>query len=400
MTLALALALPAFAAPGDIPESPPSDAPAPVDAPTPPDAPLDAGTPEVPDAPTPPRAPRGAKVVMNQRVEVTQMASDLFLMAQEARTSADVADNAFIMAQTYEQVGTIHGDLFVMAETVVLDGPIEGDVYALADRVEITDNAEILGTVQVGAGSLELSGPIAGDLSAEVGRLVIASPVAGDVKINVEELDVRKGAVIGGDLTYSSSTENPELEAMVGGEVEYTFTPVELDSEEPEEEEEEAGSVIGAMVWWAGMRGWGFFTKLLVGSVLLLIGGERIAAIGRRAVSHPGQSLGMGFVVGAALPVASLLALATVVPFPLGLLGFAVWFISLYVAQIFAAQAIGDMLLKRVQPDAVGNPYLSLAIGLVPLILLCALPWLGTLAWIAATLLGLGAMWSTLRSNA
>jgi hypothetical protein len=145
------------------------------------------------------------------------------------------------------------------------------------------------------------------------------------------------------------------------------------------------------------MRTWGWLTKFMVGALLLFVGGERVAAVGRRIVSHPGQALGLGFVTACVLPTASLLALAFVVPFPLGVLGFTAFAVALYVGQLFAAHAAGDAILRQLRPGAVGAPLLSLAVGLVPLILLGAIPWIGGLVWLVATLAGLGAVVATVR---
>ena len=124
------------------------------------------------------------------------------------------------------------------------------------------------------------------------------------------------------------------------------------------------------------------------------------AGVGRELADRPGASLGLGFVAACVLPVASTLALVTIVPFPLGILGWTAFFVLLYVAQLFAAQAVGDAILKRARPEAVGSPYVSLAVGLVPLVLLVAVPWVGSLAWVLATLAGLGALTLRLRDRA
>jgi len=384
MTLALALIAPALA----------QDAPALPEAPEAPEAPQ---APAIPEAPTPRLKPF---VDADQRVVIEEPASDLFLMGQDVSLRGGVGDNAFVLAQSLDVTSPVAGDLFAMGEDLVIADVITGDVYAMGETVRIKPGARVLGSLTIAAGELIIEGPIAGDVSGQVGRVVLAAPIAGDVQLQAGEIAVESGAAIGGDLDYVAGARAADLEAVVGGDIDFEEGHDEIEIEIEAPVEEESGSMLGSIVWWGTMRGWGFLTKLLVGCVLLLIGGERMAAVGRRVVSHPGQSLGVGFITLCVLPVASTLALLTVVPFPLGLLGFAALGGLLYVSQIFAAQALGDALLRLIQPDAIGSPYLSLAIGLVPLIALCSLPWLGTFAWMGATIVGTGALWSVIRSEA
>ncbi|MFT7520029.1 MAG: hypothetical protein ACI9MC_002173, partial [Kiritimatiellia bacterium] len=60
-------------------------------------------------------------------------------------------------------------------------------------------------------------------------------------------------------------------------------------------------------------------------------------------------------------------------------------------------QALGDVILRRFRPDAWGSPVLSMVVGLVPLVLLMSLPWIGGLVWIAVMLLGFGAIFLAAR---
>ncbi len=344
---------------------------------------------------------RAARMLADQRVEVKGGANDLFVLAQDARLRAPVDDNAFVLAQDVSIDAPMSGDVYAMGESVEIDAPVVGDVYAMGGRVEILEGGAVSGNVIVAAGEVVLRAPIAGDVSIQSGHVELAAPIAGDVELEVGEVVVGSGATIAGSLDYASPQRNAELERRVSGDVTHTIKEVEPEEFDTALEdlhvEEEESSILADTLWWGGMRGWGFLTKLLVGFVLLVVGGNRMASVGRQVAANPGKSLGIGFIAACVLPMASFVAIATVVPFPLGLLGFATFGILAYVGQIFAAQAVGDFLLKRFQPDAIGSPYLSLAIGLVPLIALCALPWLGNLAWLAFTCAGIGGLWSVLR---
>jgi len=339
---------------------------------------------------------------MDQNVTVDQPANDLFAMGQSVSVDAIVGDNAFVMAQNLDVTQPVNGDLYAMGQVVTIDAEVSGDVYAMGAQVVVTPNGKVGGDLRGGAEALFILGPVAGDLDAGAGLIRLEAPVGGDADLEFGEVLIAGQGAIAGDLDYASVAQSSALESVAAGEVQWTEQVVEVQTEEGTVvvESEEESSLLAETVWWSGMRFWGFLTKFMVGAVILALGGDRVAAIGRRITTHPGQSLGVGFVAAALLPVASTLALATVIPFPLGLLGFAVFGIALYVAQLFAAQAIGDLVLRRFRPGAIGNPILSLAVGLGPLVLLCAIPWLGNLAFFGATFLGMGAMWAAVRGQA
>jgi len=100
------------------------------------------------------------------------------------------------------------------------------------------------------------------------------------------------------------------------------------------------------------------------------------------------------------LPVVSLLACVTILPLPLGMLGFLLFAALLFVGQLVTAQAVGDEILRRFRPGTWGSPVMSMAVGLVPLALLASVPWVGGLVWLSATVAGGGAIWLQVRELA
>lgn len=364
------------------------DVPAVPEAPALPTVPSPTDIPSVATPPRPPAIPSRASAAATR---------DEFGMNEVVDITDEVPDNAFLMGREVNITAPIGGDVFSMAETVVIDQPIAGDVYAMGATVRVTETGSIGGNLTVFAGELVLNGPVGGSLRAEVGELTLTAPIAGNASLSTERLTLESTAHIAGDLDYRSSAPFPALEQATAGEVEHTLELPELQDTDTIAEEDEEPGLIGQAVWWSGMRVWGYVTKFLVGALLLFVGGSWLGSAGRRIHSEPGKALGVGAVTLAVVPLLSTLALITVVPFPLGLLGLSVFAILLYIGQLFAAQALGDVLLRRFQPDALGAPWISLAVGLVPLMLLMALPWVGSLVWLVATVFGIGGLVNALR---
>lgn len=388
ITLVLAQALAQSApAPPEVPVLPATPVPAEV-----------AAMPEAPAVPAVPSVPLAPRAFLDQALTVNVPTNDLFAMAQDIDITSSVGDNAFVMGESLVVSAPVSGDLFGMGSKVTIDAPVAGDVYAMGATVEITENGSVGGSLTVGAGELIVLGPVGGHLQAEVGRAVLGSSIAGDATLTAGSIDTLEGVAIAGTLVYESPDVSSDLERHTKGRVDYTRhveDVVEVDlTPEPE------SSWMGSAMWWSGMRLWGYLTKLMVGTLIFLVGGAAAARVGRELSERPGASVGIGFVLSALLPAVSLLALVTILPFPLGLFGFTVFAVALYLGQIFAAQALGEVILRRLQPDAIGSPYISLAVGLLPLMALFAVPWIGNLAWLLATFAGIGALGLRIRGRA
>ena len=182
------------------------------------------------------------------------------------------------------------------------------------------------------------------------------------------------------------------IDEVVGGTVSFTQAVEPEEGPTFEEEEEPAGFVSSALsaIGWAR---WSYLSKLIVGFSFLLLFGEAAGRVARSLLDQPARAFGLGFVALCVLPVASTAAMITLLPLPLGVLGWLAFGVLLYGAQILAAQALGDQILRSLRPGALGSPYISMAVGLAPIVLLSYLPWIGTLSWLAATIAGVGALW-------
>ena len=85
----------------------------------------------------------------------------------------------------------------------------------------------------------------------------------------------------------------------------------------------------------------------------------------------------------------------TFVGLPLALISLALWAIALYVGKLFAAVAVGDMLLRRNnsgEKSYAPNVYGALAIGLAIYYLLTLMPVISFFVSLGATAVGLGGL--------
>ena len=354
-------------------------------------------------------------------VQFDEPRDDVFGMGDTVEISAHVSDNAFAMARQVLVQAPIGGDLMAMGETLLIDSAVGGDVYAMGADVLVSENGSVGGDMHGVARTLELLGPVGGDLMAGAGEVILGSTVGGDAVLEVGEISFRDGGRIGGDLVYESPRRTEAAEGRVGGDIEYVrvrsdgsdgivvnidaddFESGEwMDDHEPEPTtafQRYVAQPIGALMEWTSWRLWAYFIYLLVGFAMFALGGTSTSSLAHRVRDTPAESLGIGFVTFLGLPLASLLCIVFIIPFPLGILGLMTWGLMLFVGQIVVAQLIGDLILRQFRPDAVGSPYISLAVGLAPTVFVWGLPWIWVIASFVMSLLGMGAITVALRPS-
>ena len=141
----------------------------------------------------------------------------------------------------------------------------------------------------------------------------------------------------------------------------------------------------GRVVSWFLLLGF-----LAVGILWLLIFPRQSMEAADTLVAQPLASLGLGFALLVATPVAALLLFLTLIGLPAGsvLLGF--YLILLYLSPIPVALWLGRRVLQLLRISE--NPHLIIAFifGAFLLRLLFLLPWIGFLTCFLATVVGLG----------
>jgi hypothetical protein len=243
----------------------------------------------------------------------------------------------------------------------------------------------IAGYALLAGGKLDLEGRIEGDLKAAGGRIRLAGIVAGDVDLTGGRITLTPTARVGGKLVYRSRSE---VEIPPGAVVEGGIERRRAEGFEPS-----IWTIVGLGIgaWITILLGLGLIGLLLQGAVPDLVAGAT-----RSLALRPWPSLGLGFALLVAVPVASNILLFTIIGIPLAFLSYALfavllagapvvvaYWVGLRLARSFAWSYEGEGLLRRALWTLVGLLLLGL-IGIVPL--------LGFLIVMLALAMGLGAV--------
>ena len=355
-----------------------------------------------------------------------------------------IADDLVIAASELVIDGRIEGDLIAAAETITINGVVTGDVIAAANRItiagmveddvrlaagELTLQAEAgIGDDMTGAAGMVLIAPasqIGGDLAVAGGdvtvrgavarradvasqQLVLGGPVGDAVVVYADAVAVEAAARIGGMLT-AHTPEPPSVAsgAQLGG-------MTHIKTERADTGEHAAPPAGGALeVLFAFLRQ--LATLLLVGAVLVWLLPVRLARLADGVVQQPGPTLLAGALAAAALVLGgSSLLLVTIIGgvvfgmltladlagavVATGIVALAAVIVASIivggmVAPVVVGYGVGRGLIARLRPAWLEQRLAPLAIGVLLLSLLLAVPWVGVLAALLTLVFGLGALW-------
>jgi len=309
---------------------------------------------------------------------------DLWAVGREVTVNGTVNGSIVAAAETINVNGDVAHAARLAGETLNIRGDVGGDLIAFCSAANIASTAEIGGDLLVGAGNVRIDALIEGDVKGGAGEVTITNGVRGNVELEVDNLTVASTANIEGDLTYTSENE-AEIEsgAQVGGTT--THQPVE---------EEPAKAALGAGIAATAMgKVVAFLMILVVGIIIILIMPRRIVSMADSIRMYPLPSLGWGAVILFATPIAAIIVCFTVIGIPVGLIALAVYGIGIYLSQLPVALLIGRLIIRRsTEVESKGLLVGALALGLVILVILRLIPFLGFWVGLATALFGLGAV--------
>ena len=303
---------------------------------------------------------------------------DLAAVSRVIRVDGRVDGDLVAAAASIDLRGPVGDSTRIVGQSLYVDTVIDGDLLAAAEELVVTEDARIAGRVAAAGSRVEIDGTVEDNVRLGGGEIVIRGTVHGDAEVVADRLDLAPGARITGDLEYRGRTPlSAEAATRVEGAVRY----------DPQADESEARGTRWGLLFWF----WQVLAALLTGGVVV---GLCRGVVQQLAASIAEQTLFgalLGFAAFLLVPVAAGIAMATLVGLPVGLAAALLFGLALYAAKLATAVWMGDRLLGLAgRPGA--SPHAAMALGVVVLYLLFAVPWVGGLFWLAATWLGLGAM--------
>lgn len=296
---------------------------------------------------------------MENRTELSNsIKGDLYIMSNSANISSDIIEgNAFIMADNVNISGNIYGSVFIMANHVEISGKLE-NAYIMANTVNIAETAEVERDIKSGANTFNLKGIIYRNLSVAANNINIDENISG---INVF-----------GKLDYNGKLNANE--SQIAGEI----TEVEL----PEIEINKTAVVVSTFTDFVVK----IITALVVIALIVYISNYKYENKDIKPVEYV-KDIAWGVLYLIMIPVISVVLMITIIGIPLGIVGFILYFLSLYIAIPVTSIEISNLILKE-NNTKIKNIFVALAI-FVGFKIIGYIPSIGELIRFLAVLFGL-----------
>ncbi|WP_370574882.1 hypothetical protein, partial [Methanomethylovorans sp.] len=155
--------------------------------------------------------------------------------------------------------------------------------------------------------------------------------------------------------------------------------------------EEELGAFV--FLWWIAS----YLALVLIGLVALAIWPDRMQRLARKTSERPGKAFLTGIVIVIAAFLISVLFMLTVIGIPFGLIILILTIILLYVAKIITGLWLGKWMFAKM--GRAQRPWVELVSGLFVLLLVSAIPIIGWLVSLVATLIPVGNLAEEIRRH-
>ena len=318
----------------------------------------------------------GDHVAINEPVD-----GDVIAAGGDVDINSEVSGDILVFGGHVKLAGKGSQDVYIAGGDIAIGGEIADDLRVAGGDVHIGKTAQIGGDVNVAGGSVTIAGDVKGAVEVVGGHLTLDGHVGGDVEATGGDVSLGPDARVDGKLTYSSRTElRPDAAAQVAGGI--TREPWKHDHY-PMRWHHLSG------IWSVGYA----LLALLVLAIAPGYAGRITDTIHDDAV----QSLLIGLIALVVVPMAMLFLAITIIGIPAALLLLLAYLLLMMFGRLFAAIAIGDIVLQRLRGGTLqatdrGARMLAAIIAVLVIGFLAFLPIVGSLIGMVVTLLGLGAI--------
>ncbi len=325
-----------------------------------------------------------------------------FLNAGDSVTiSGTINGDAYIAGGVVTIDGTINGDLIVGGGVVTIKGKVTDDVRAVGGMVTIDgkvgknvtafggtitfgSDADIDGGVVVGGRTFAHLGNIDGRALIYSTAVTLAGRVGENISATAEKVAVSKTALLDGNLDYTSDQEaSVSAQAKIAGRVQRTAAGKVLTQVGPLARRGFSGARFGVNLL-------SYLSLLLLGLILLKIAPRQVTAVSKLIGEQPWRSLGLGLLGLILTPLTIVVLMVTVIGLPLAVIVGGGYAIVIGTSSLFTGLFIGQKVFDLANLKE--NAYAMLAVGLLLLQIILALPVVGGFVGLLSLLAAMGAM--------
>ncbi len=351
-------------------------------------------------------ANKGGDVLVNEEAKNLYTAGNIVSINADIKKSlhaagnaitvnGNVEDNICIVGNTVVIKGDAGGSVHAGAGNVLIEGRIKDDLFLGSGTVTLAETSSVGGDLIVGAGIVEIRGPVDGDIRLAGDEVFINSKIGGNVNIKAgEELKLGKKAEITGDLKYSSVKE---VEMDEGAKVLGETTFKQIRDKDDKGLFEKTGILMGILTL-------GFLIRLLTiiaaGLVLVYLLKAFTGRVVKESLGHFWANLGRGFGALILIPIVCIILAITVVGLWLaGLMG-ATYVLMILLSMVLASIVFGSWLIKILgKKSEYPVDWKAIVVGAIVLNLVVLIPFIGWIVRLVFLLISLGAVSQLVHRN-
>lgn len=356
--------------------------------------------------------------------------NDIILTGNVVQMDGTVEGDLLALGTTIEINGEVQGSLIAIGQNITINGEIDGSVYTAGGEITIGSEAYLarnlyLLSLQL---NMEAGSQVARDvyavspggatLEAQIGREVVG--VFGPVEL-IRALLVWIQEISGSEFFQNLLDFLPQQSATPGGQNTNTLVMAGIMPFSADILQQGAGLDSQAILDWLLVILRHLITLLAIGGLAMWLLPKWMFRSTNQIRIHPWSALGWGLIV--VLIGYLLLGLVSIGVILISAFFFAVTLSSLgsivlsgglaavmmagtffsllvtYVSKVIFVVFVGEFILVRFRADAASSRVWPLLLGATIYVLLRAIPFLGWVIGVVATLIGVGAMWLVFQAH-
>lgn len=333
-----------------------------------------------------------------------------------AQGPVPIPENYYAAGERVELPAPVQGDAVVAGRLVTVGQEVSGDVLAAGWHVSV--NAPAADDVRAAGAQVDITAPVHGDLTVAAGELTVGpqARVGGrawltgrTIRVDgVFDREIRiagERVVIGGEIRQPIRVVAQRLEILPTARI---LAPMTYQGATPAVVA--PGAVLSQSIaysnisdsevrrarWPRAATSLLFGIHVFFGGLLLLLLLPKVAGEPAEALrAAPAKSLLAGLALLVTVPFVAILLMISLIGLPAGLALVAAYAVALFIAVVTTAIFIGNWegrLLHRAPATSRGQHAMLLLAGALTLMVLYAIPVIGTLTVFASVVFGLGAI--------
>lgn len=299
---------------------------------------------------------------------------DVYCAGQTVNINATVNGDVLCTGQTVTIKGQINGSIRVAGQTVSVDAQVDRSLTVAAQTFSLDNEATIASDATLTGNTINLKGNIGRDAVISAANVSLKGDIGRNVETAVDKLSIEPGAVVGGNLNYTSNNEAYFPNGItISGEVQ-RHTPEKAD---------------GTILWGlsTGLYIYTLAAFLLIGLIVVLFFPNAVSRVSQVARKHFGKALLTGFLAGIIVPIATFALAVTFVGMPLALMIVVAWMLFTVLTIPMAAYFYAKLMFRKLK-----NAVAVMIIGTLILVTLLFVPIVGWILLAVSFWTGAGAM--------